>query len=46
VDGRQHAHCVQGIDYSLLMVPTIKQIEYTIANNGHLVSVKELMQLA
>jgi hypothetical protein len=39
-------HCSQGVDYSLLMVPTIKQIESTIANNGHLVSINELMQFA
>ena len=38
--------CAQGVDYSLLREPTIKQIEYSIANNGKLVAMNDIMQLA
>jgi hypothetical protein len=36
-------HCTQGVDYSLLMIPTIKQIENSIFNYGNLVSAKEII---
>jgi hypothetical protein len=38
--------CVQGVDCSMLREPTIKQIEYSIANNGKLVAMNDIMQLA
>ena len=36
----------QGIDYSMLRTPTIKQIEYSIEFNGRLVPVHELFDFA
>jgi hypothetical protein len=38
--------CSQGVDCSMLREPTIKQIEYSIANNGKLVAMNDIMQLA
>jgi hypothetical protein len=39
------ALCAQGSDYSLLMIPTIKQIENSIYKYGNLVSSKEIVKL-
>jgi hypothetical protein len=38
--------CMGGVDYLLIMRPTIKQIEYSIANYGPLLSMEELLDLA
>jgi len=38
--------CVQPVDYSMLLTPTIQQIEYSIASNGKLVAMNDIMQLA
>lgn len=37
--------CVQGVDCSLLREPTIRQVEYSIAHNGKLVAMDDIMQL-
>ena len=37
---------IQGIDYSMLYVPTIKQIEYSIQFNGKLVANHDILELA
>jgi hypothetical protein len=34
--------CIGGSDYSLLRVPTIAQIEYSINNNGRLADLKDV----
>ena len=34
--------CIQGVDYSLLGVPTIAQIEYSINNNGRLADMTDV----
>jgi hypothetical protein len=34
--------CIQGVDYSLLMTPTIEQIEYSISNNGRLANLQDV----
>jgi hypothetical protein len=34
--------CIQGVDYSLLSVPTIEQIEYSINNNGRLANLQDV----
>lgn len=38
--------CAQGVDYSLLREPTLRQIEYSISSNGKLVAMNDIMQLA
>lgn len=37
---------VQGIDRSMLYIPTIQQIEYSIQFNGRLVSTNDILELA
>ena len=34
--------CIQGVDYSLLGVPTIAQIEYSINNRGRLANMDDV----
>ena len=34
--------CAQGIDYSMLMTPTIKQVEHSISTNGPLVGINDI----
>jgi len=34
--------CIQGVDYSLLMTPTLEQIEYSINNNGRLANLQDV----
>jgi len=34
--------CIQGVDYSLLGVPTVAQIEYSINNHGRLANLKDV----
>ena len=34
--------CIQGVDYSLLSVPTIAQIEYSINNHGRLANMQDV----
>jgi hypothetical protein len=34
--------CIQGVDYSLLGVPTIAQIEYSISNYGRLANMEDV----
>jgi hypothetical protein len=34
--------CIQGVDYSLLSVPTIAQIEYSINNHGRLANLQDV----
>jgi hypothetical protein len=34
--------CIQGVDYSLLSVPTVAQIEYSINNYGRLANLKDV----
>jgi hypothetical protein len=34
--------CIQGVDYSLLGVPTIAQIEYSISNHGRLANMEDV----
>lgn len=34
--------CIQGVDYSLLGVPTVDQIEYSINNYGRLANLKDV----
>jgi hypothetical protein len=34
--------CIQGVDYSLLMAPTIEQIEYSISNHGRLANLQDV----
>jgi hypothetical protein len=36
------SQCIQGVDYSLLSVPTIEQIEYSINNNGRLANMQDV----
>ena len=38
--------CTQPVDCSLLLEPTLKQIELSITNNGKLVAMNDIMQLA
>jgi hypothetical protein len=38
--------CIQGVDYSLLGVPTIAQIEYSISNYGRLASMEDVKDVA
>jgi hypothetical protein len=38
--------CVQPVDCSMLYEPTLRQIEYSIAHNGKLVAMNDIMQLA
>jgi hypothetical protein len=37
--------CAQPVDCSMLLEPTIQQIEYSIAHNGKLVAMNDIMQL-
>jgi hypothetical protein len=37
---------IQGIDRSMLYIPTIQQIEYSIQFNGRLVSINDILELA
>jgi hypothetical protein len=34
--------CIQGVDYSSLMTPTIEQIEYSINNHGRLANLQDV----
>jgi hypothetical protein len=34
--------CIQGVDYSLLSVPTVAQIEYSINNYGRLANLQDV----
>jgi hypothetical protein len=34
--------CIQGVDYSLLGVPTIAQIEYSISHHGRLANMEDV----
>ena len=34
--------CIQGVDYSLLSVPTMAQIEYSISNYGRLANLQDV----
>jgi len=34
--------CIQGVDYSLLRVPTIEQVEYSINANGRLANILDV----
>lgn len=34
--------CIQGVDYSLLSVPTLSQIEYSISNYGRLANLQDV----
>jgi hypothetical protein len=36
------SQCIQGVDYSLLRVPTIAQVEYSINNNGRLANLQDV----
>jgi len=38
--------CIQGVDYSLLGVPTIAQIEYSINNYGRLANLDDVKDVA
>ncbi len=38
--------CIQGVDYSLLGVPTIAQIEYSINNYGRLANLQDVADVA
>lgn len=38
--------CIQGVDYSLLGVPTIAQIEYSINNYGRLANMEDVKDVA
>lgn len=38
--------CIQGVDYSLLGVPTIAQIEYSINNYGRLANLGDVKDVA
>lgn len=38
--------CIQGVDYSLLGVPTIAQIEYSISNYGRLANLQDVEDVA
>jgi hypothetical protein len=38
--------CIQGVDYSLLGVPTIAQIEYSISNYGRLANLQDVADVA
>jgi hypothetical protein len=38
--------CIQGVDYSLLSVPTIEQIEYSISNHGRLANMEDVKDVA
>jgi hypothetical protein len=34
--------CIQGVDYSMLRVPTIEQVEYSINANGRLANILDV----
>jgi hypothetical protein len=34
--------CISGMDYSMLMRPTIEQVEYSINNNGRLATAQDV----
>jgi hypothetical protein len=36
------SQCIQGVDYSLLGVPTVAQIEYSISNYGRLANLQDV----
>jgi hypothetical protein len=36
------SQCIQGVDYSLLSVPTVAQIEYSINNYGRLANLQDV----
>ena len=38
--------CIQGVDYSLLSVPTVAQIEYSISNYGRLANMDDVKDVA
>lgn len=38
--------CIQGVDYSLLGVPTIAQIEYSINNCGRLANMEDVKDVS
>ena len=38
--------CIQGVDYSLMGVPTIAQIEYSINNYGRLANMDDVKDVA
>ena len=38
--------CIQGVDYSLLGVPTITQIEYSISNYGRLANMEDVKDVS
>ena len=38
--------CIQGVDYSLLAVPTIAQIEFSINNYGRLANMEDVKDVA
>lgn len=40
------SQCIQGVDYSLLRVPTIAQIEYTISHYGRLANLDDVKDVA
>ncbi|MCX6840554.1 MAG: hypothetical protein NTX35_22450 [Verrucomicrobia bacterium] len=40
------SQCIQGVDYSLLGVPTIAQIEYSISNYGRLANLQDVEDVA
>jgi hypothetical protein len=40
------SQCIQGVDYSLLGVPTIAQIEYSINNYGRLATMEDVKDVA
>ena len=35
-------HCLEGIDYSMLSIPTVKHIEHSINDHGRLLGVNDL----
>jgi hypothetical protein len=39
-------HCAQGIDISMLMTPTIKQVEHSIGTWGPLIGINDFLELA
>jgi hypothetical protein len=38
--------CIQGVDYSLLAVPTVAQIEFSINNYGRLANMEDVKDVA
>jgi hypothetical protein len=38
--------CIQGVDYSLLAVPTVAQIEFSISNYGRLANMEDVKDVA